>query len=248
MSKKRSLFYRSYSRLWGRQKLVNHVAKHLDYKIAAGPFRGMSYSVQVKWGNPGNMFIGTYEKELTPYIEQIEIASEVIFDIGASEGYYAVGLARRYPECQVLAWETNEESQKYLLENACRNGVENRLVILSKCTESDLCEYLTRYAPRLTIVDIEGAELTLCSERCIERSLHTIWIIECHSEIIVSVLTRRLEATHSVTVVRNENRTPRDIMVDLPFLLPNDHWRLLNEGRPFPTPWIVAKPTLGGGT
>lgn len=63
--------------------------------ILSGPFKGLMYpreSVGSAWAPK---LLGTYESELSPTIERIVSGGyRSVVDIGAAEGYYAVGLAK----------------------------------------------------------------------------------------------------------------------------------------------------------
>src|SRR5690348_2955146 len=112
-----------YQILWPRQKLYQWVAWHLDDKVRSGFFKDMIYLPRATWGNPGNKLLGTYEKELEPVWQTLNLLRnpQVIYDIGAAEGYYAVGFAVKFPQSQIFAWEMDASSQSQLLANAKAN-------------------------------------------------------------------------------------------------------------------------------
>ena len=93
-----------------------------------GPFAGMRYlDLSV-----GSCFIpkllGTYERELASKIEWIcERQPGLVIDVGAAEGYYAIGLALRVRQARVVAFELDEEGQAALSAMARLNGVTDRL-------------------------------------------------------------------------------------------------------------------------
>lgn len=84
--------------------------------VASGPFAGMKFTV----GNSEGCFLpkllGCYELELHQHIMALrkQRQYDVIVDVGAAEGYYAVGLARLFPEARVLAHDTDEKSKPLL--------------------------------------------------------------------------------------------------------------------------------------
>lgn len=66
-------------------------------RILAGPFRGMKYIENSHGSAYLPKILGSYEKELHKFIPRIvEEEYELILDIGAAEGYYAVGLSYLY--------------------------------------------------------------------------------------------------------------------------------------------------------
>ena len=240
-----SLLYKLIFRvLWPRQRLTRCVARHLNNRVVAGFAEGMIYPPKAVWGNPANKLVGTYEKELMPYWHALDAQPpRVVFDVGAAEGYYAVGSALRWPSCTVYAWEMDGRARQALRSNAGLNVVQDRVHIAGVCGEEALYEAITELAPDLIVMDVEGAERVLCSERCIRMADRATWIVECHEEATVQALQQRFAPMHHLQVVVNQPRTAHDCSIRLPWycrLLSYDRWRLVYEGRPFSTPWIVA--------
>jgi len=235
-----------YKVLWPRQQLYKWVAWHLGYRVRSGIFEGMTYMPDATWGNPGNKLLGTYEKELQPVWQALNLREpQVIYDIGAAEGYYAIGFATKCPQSEIFTWEMDVSSQNQLLVNARANHVEQQIHLSGECNERSLYGSILQKRPDVLLMDVEGSELDLCSERCIQSSLPATWVIECHSEAIVQELTGRFSASHEVRLIPNEPRNPAEISGMLPkfcLLLPRDLQRLVDEGRPFSTPWLVAGP------
>src|ERR1035438_908140 len=89
--------------------------------VRSGPFAGM------RWGNRavGSMvvpkLVGTYEKELASIIEHLPVF-DLVIDIGAAEGWYAVGLLYRKAARKVVAFEQTENGQNGCRDNAKRNA------------------------------------------------------------------------------------------------------------------------------
>lgn len=74
--------------------------------IVAGPFRGMRYIEKAVCSELPPKILGTYEMELHALIESIVARRpSCIIDIGAAEGFYAVGFATRLPNCMVVAFD-----------------------------------------------------------------------------------------------------------------------------------------------
>src|SRR5207249_10415948 len=96
--------------------------------ILAGPFAGMKY-VSTSVGSVYEpKLMGTYELELHPIIEQLcKQQFSRIIDVGAAEGYYAVGMAMRSPRSEVIAFETTTEGQALIAQLAALNEVAARV-------------------------------------------------------------------------------------------------------------------------
>src|SRR5206468_6903171 len=83
--------------------------------------------------------VGTYECELIPAIEAIcQAGCDRIVDIGAAEGYYAVGMAMRNPRAEIVSFEMNPSARYYLRRLAQRNGVSDRVTIQGECVVDSL--------------------------------------------------------------------------------------------------------------
>jgi hypothetical protein len=107
--------------------------------------------------------LGTQEIELHDAVENIVSRGyKTIINIGAADGYYALGLTRRLPQACVLAYEGNSSHHKYLDTSARANGVGERIFIRGFCRGDDLRAALaTVRQPALVICDIEGGEMNL---------------------------------------------------------------------------------------
>ena len=91
----RQLFSSKYRDLRRLEAAVNLAC---NGRVASGPFAGMRHGDIAVGSVLTVKLLGTYEKELWPIIDQIiATAYPLIIDIGAAEGYYAVGLAMRIP-------------------------------------------------------------------------------------------------------------------------------------------------------
>jgi hypothetical protein len=66
--------------------------------------------------------LGIYEKELHPVFKGAHPDFEKILVVGASEGYYAVGLARRWKK-PVLAFEASSQGRELMTRLALINRV-----------------------------------------------------------------------------------------------------------------------------
>ena len=59
-----------------------------------GPFKGMRYHGDAMGGAVAPKIKGVYESELAPFfVKRSAIPFQHIIDVGAAEGYYAVGCA-----------------------------------------------------------------------------------------------------------------------------------------------------------
>ena len=101
--------------------------------VLSGPFEGMKYgSVISQCSLHYPKLLGSYESELHPWIQQVrDCTYEIVVDVGAAEGYYAVGIARLMPATKVIAYELDPGAREQLKKLASLNGLSRQVEILS---------------------------------------------------------------------------------------------------------------------
>ena len=84
------------------------VAKRTRGRVQAGPFTGQIIAYcDPKYGMRTPKLLDLYERELHPVVETIcRHAPTLILNIGAGDGYYAIGFARRLPASKIIAFES----------------------------------------------------------------------------------------------------------------------------------------------
>lgn len=185
--------------------------------------------------------LGIYERELSDVISQLmRTPFEQVIDIGAAEGYYAVGFAKYHSTCKrVIAFEAATEGRKNLAELAKKNGVEDRLVVLGECSPNDLLEYLDSPST-LVICDIEGGEVSVLDPQaapCLRRATILVELHKRNYPDVEQLLRDRFRDSHIIQAIQQEDRT----VLDFPFwgllmpFCPSDY--LMNCVSEFRQPW-----------
>ena len=211
-------------------------------KVIAGPFRGMTYVTSADDFVEGAMLMGTYEKELHPVIEAwLSAPGDVFIDVGAAQGYYSVGMARRAPHARHIGFEMDQERIRQLERTAAANSV--KVELWGQCEPPRLVDALNAGKSPCLIMDVEGYEDVLLRGEVLEALKGTRMVIETHDYFVPGItedVRRRLEPTHSVQLVEMGKRTA----ADLPFRFA-DRWTLeqVDEGRDGQT-WLVANPRV----
>ena len=216
-------------------------------QVKAGPFRGMRYDVGHTWGLPTNKWLGTYEAELNPVVEEIvQLNPTDIFDIGCAEGYYAVGLARRLPSARVWAFDADPISLWQCRRLARANGVSSRVKLRGFCTPESLGRVLTERS--LIVCDIEGGEIDVLDPKRIPMLRQCWLLIETHQlgvgpEWSGARLRERFSATHFAHEIKQQPRHPALIGSDF-IERPNDaaivNW--MDEMRSPEQAWLWLTP------
>ena len=172
--------------------------------VMEGPFAGMNYGRTASFCSAYHpKILGTYERELVPAIESLLAKKHrIIVDVGAADGFYAVGFALRLESSRVIAYEQSPRARKQLSLLARTNGVDGRIEIRERCELSDMMALPK--TPGLLIVDCEGYEEVLLSVDSIAHLRHWDFLIETHdgfSREVTRRLVERFSATHEVEIV-----------------------------------------------
>lgn len=195
--------------------LLDRTLKRTGWRIATGPFRGLRY-LDVSFASvliP--KLLGIYERELHKAIEEaLVLGFNRIIDIGAAEGYYAVGFASRLPQTKVWAFEADESARVLLRLLAERNAVTDQLVIRGRCEPDDLQAALPDESGKtLVICDAEGAEATLLDPTIVPGLRSAFLLVELHPRTapgVTELLVERFQSTHEIQIIPQEARIATD--------------------------------------
>ena len=187
-----------------------------------GPFQGMRYYNKIVWGPITPKWLGSYELELHDIVQTI-IAERyaVIIDIGAAEGYYAVGLAQSCPGARVISYDIDWLARRRQRQLAALNHVTN-LDIRKRCTHDELERVIDGRC--LVIADIEGVEVALLDPARAPSLLNTDLLVECHRheslsmEAVAGLLEQRFSSTHRIERISMEPREAGSLKKLIPAL------------------------------
>jgi len=227
------------------------VAKH-GLMVQAGPFKGMLYVqsvVESSLAVPRALgsalvpkLLGCYEAELQSLLAQIlETTYEEVVDIGAAEGYYAVGLALCLPSARVFAFETDALRRKLCAEMARANGVAERVSLAGECGLKELALQAQRQP--LIVCDCEGYELELLQPDLIPDLRGCDLLVELHDSanpLISKTIFARFAPTHEATLIQSVENNPADYPILGP-LNADDQRFAVNEERPEGMQWVFLK-------
>lgn len=221
-----------------------------DKRVLRGPFRDMRYLEESFHSAWYPKMLGTYEREIYPWLESaIARAPDRVVVVGAAEGYYAVGLARRLPGAQVLAFESLEEAREALTRIAARNDVLPRLEVRQHCTAATLEAALVGCRSPLVVMDAEGNEEDLLDLGAVPSLRGATVLVELHEWLrpgIGETLRRRFSASHRIDQAAVEPRRRseiRSLFLQALLLVRPTYWRFwLAEGRPNDQLWLKLEP------
>ena len=230
----------------GRLDVCRKVISKNGIVVRFGPFAGLKLPPKCILAS-GNCctLVGTYEMELHPWFQQLDFTQyERLLDIGAAEGYYAVGMALRAGS-PVDAFDTASVARRLCRSTAKLNRVAHLVRIHSFCSPQALLQLAGLRC--FILSDCEGYEAILFSEDVINALANSDLIVELHDGAAPAGTTRellreRFKTTHSVQIVHFQ---PRDLSIfpdpALAETLGADAIRAIREeGRPLGHEWLVA--------
>lgn len=237
---------------WGCGPLNRALVDRLGDQVVAGPFAGLALTPMTHAEQLGPYLLGVYESELDPAWDVV-LRGEYpqVIDIGAKFGYYAVGLARRYPAAEVVAFDTDWWARRATRQVAAANGT-GKVAVRGFCRPGWLARHAREGA--LVVSDCEGFEGELFTPAVVGRLRTAVLLVETHDGFVPGV-TDRLRAALGGTHDLREYGDPagrRGPDRDLGFLTAADR-RLAEHEVRGPQRWLLGLPregphrALGGG-
>lgn len=235
---------------------MQRVIKWADGEVKSGPFTGMKYVPESIGSALAPKLLGTYEQDLAPILTEIKnLKPGLLVDIGAAEGYYAVGILFANIAPRVIAYEMEETGRKLVAKLAERNGIgTDRLRIEGECTPENLTAALADYRkggetrPVVLIVDVEGFEGVLLDPEKLPALRDTPILVEMHDflkEGLTELLQKRFAATHTIRRINETQRTQDDVVCDdwvFRALPPRFRANVVYECRPVTMHWLWMTP------
>jgi hypothetical protein len=226
-----------------RQRDEKVLLDHVPLMVRSGPFAGMN--LEGACSPIGPKVLGTHEMELAALIETIaRNPVEHVVNVGAADGFYAVGFLRHLPMARATAFEMLTSHHAHIDALARANGVRDRLAIEGICDSSSLSSTLKRDERTLVIMDVEGAERDLLDVARVPGLRYAHILVEVHDFVdpqISGLIRQRFEATHDLTAYRSRQRTADDLP-PVPGVGVQALLRLADEGRPSQMEWYWLEP------
>ncbi|HXU32235.1 MAG TPA: methyltransferase [Thermoanaerobaculia bacterium] len=225
-------------RLDAETAAVAHALCGSELRVLSGPFAGLRYLPFASGSGLLPKLVGSDELEIHPAVEAaVGRGYRRVINIGCGEGYYAVGFARRLPEAQIHAFDTDIVARRRARQLARRNGVADRVRVRGLCRTEDL-RILTG-AGSLIVCDCEGCEIRLLDPIRVPELAATDLIVELHDFIdprISATLLERFRATHRIEIFSMADRSALRLP-EVEALSPTERERALWEGRPEGMQW-----------
>ena len=191
-----------------KKKVSKKISSTEPMKVLYGPFKGLIYPA-LDWVGSVSLprILGTYESELHDVLEQIcKTRYETIINIGAGEGYYTIGLAKRIPTAHVFAFETDPKGQILCIEMSKANHVNKRITVSGACDLDKLSQLVNGKQGGLVFCDCEGCEFELLRPDRLPKLEYFDLLVELHDyrdvgPIVTQVFNSRFSGTHCVEMI-----------------------------------------------
>lgn len=186
--------------------------------VSQGLFKGLHLNSDTWWGKSdlGAQCLGLYEKEILDLISS-EGPFDTFLDIGAADGYYAVGLLHAKMTKRAICYEISEEGQRAIRQNWLRNEKPGELEIHGEANEKSIVSVAKKLTENtLVLIDIEGFEFQLLSQEVIAALGRCTVLIEVHNwidgfEENYPALLRNLNQCFDIAFISPSGRNTQNI-------------------------------------
>ena len=152
---------------------------------------------------------GTFELELHGAVAAlIEARPRLVVNIGAADGYYAVGMALHLPDAEVIAYEADPNRSRICSSVIELNGAQDRVDLRGLCTPEALAQ-LNPPPGTAVVCDVDGAERELIDPARVGWLREATLLIEVHESLaagVTATLEERLGASHSLEWIEPSRR------------------------------------------
>lgn len=208
--------------------------------VQYGPFKGMILNRQTWWGelDLGAQCLGLYEYEILSLLSQRKDKQfDTFIDIGAADGYYAVGMLFSNLVSSVICFEASANGQQAIKNNWQKNGSPGELHIhgvADNITIQSIPDEALNNA--LIMIDIEGHEFELLDASFLDKLKHSEILIEIHNwvenfEVKYESLLKRLMQYFDISIVERVER-PTTSRPELISFTDDNRLLLVSERRP----------------
>ena len=170
-----------------RHQISQFWMNEFEGRVGYGPFKGLYLGQTQGWssGDLAPKLFGLYEQELIKELVRVSNRRNVLIDVGAADGYYAIGalVGSLFDEC--IAFESSHLSRQVLQDLASLNSVDQKIRINGEANRDSLNTIEESVLNRsVMIVDIEGAEFDILDRESISKLSQTIILIEVHDWMV----------------------------------------------------------------
>jgi hypothetical protein len=226
--------------------------------VQHGLLAGYYLGDRATWRHQDNAakLLGLYEQEVCELIGRIKADRSTFVDLGAADGFYAVGLvATRHFE-RSYCYEIDDASRENLREMANRADVGANVHLFGAATASfpaELVAHGVRFSDSVVLCDIEGHEFEVLTRECLEQlkdaqvivELHDFQIANGHGPRLYRELLERAGEFFNIREYRTGVRDLSKVPLFDDHWTDTDRWLACSEGRAKLMTWLHLEPKQG---
>lgn len=233
-----------------RISISEKLFEQFEGTVRYGHFSGMKLPQRTYWGRSeiSCQLLGIYEKEIQKSIFDNSVRRKYFIDIGAADGYFAIGVLVANIFESSIAYEIDPRGRQIIEQNAALNEVSDRIQVRDEAKSTWYEEYSKEFlADCLILMDVEGFEFSLMNKISFMNLSSSIIIIEIHDflvqngENMLQKLLHDSESTHSHKFIESGSRD-LNAFSELANYSDDYRWLIASEGRSQVMNWLIFKP------
>ncbi|MFN3890550.1 MAG: hypothetical protein ACK4MV_09140 [Beijerinckiaceae bacterium] len=237
-----------------RRTLAAHFEQSFGCVVKYGPFAGLRLSPDSWWGRSdrAGMLLGFYEREVLETLATKPEGFRTLIDIGAADGYYAIGGLVSGLFDKAECFESSEQGRRVIEQSAAINGVSDAIRIHGVAAR----DFYKSVDPQMlkgsvVLSDIEGGEFDIFDEEALFALRECMIVIELHEFMRgqkgvdeLEDLKRRASNWFDVRLL---STAARDLSgyPELEHMTDSDRWLMCSESRPRLMSWLALRPKAG---
>lgn len=233
-----------------KNKVLNHLLDIHSYKVAYGEFKGMKLGKNNFWSKNDliTYILGVYEYHIIAQLVKFSKEDDNVFiDIGAADGYFAVGMAYSKLFKIVHAFEIENSARENLKKNAQDNCCDNKIFIHKEANLNSLKKIIDTNQTATILIDIEGGEYELINKDILKLLNKCKIIIELHPNLVEDgsrkqkILLDNCNDFFETNIIEREFYNPNKFK-ELNQFVDEDRLIAFGEGRDTNMQWLVLDP------
>ena len=241
----KKLYYKFTKKYWSILS-YEHAKKH-NFIVQYGIFKNLKMNHDISWGRGdiASKIYGFYENKIQQKLKDIN--NPILIDIGAADGFFAIG-SLKSKICEFCyAFEETKKSRENLFKTAKINNVQKKLSIIGKVTKDNFFTLLPskiNFSEVTILCDIEGGEFDFFSDEILATIRDSNIIIEIHKNHNKNLeidLLERVKKYFDVSIIIDNDKNFESVS-ELHALNDIDRNLICSEGRSYIGKWWHLSP------
>ncbi len=242
--------------------LLRKIFKLSQGKVLQGPYRGLDFSVSIDFfikNKLGREYSSYYNQLLMGFYEQDVVINAItlakkyklnhIINFGAGDGIHLIGLVKNKIFKNGIGFEKDSLFRKLIIKNSIKNRVSNKVKVFADIDISHINKCSVDLKKTLFIIDVDGYEFKLFSEKNISFFKDSYLIIEFHpravsNKLLVNKFLNLINNYFKVLVIKDDyfynNKIPYNQFFEK--LSDDERWILLSGSRGSKMSWLQLTP------